>query len=446
MRSIVFLTIAIAFSLDAAEPLPLSASYWKDPSFLASFNGSYRINARIEPSVSGEERAVLVRVQAAMQEGKREAALQILKSSSLIKNSAALRYNQGNIEYELGRLDEAIVSYQSALERFPTFRRAHKNLGSALIQKGDLKNAEASLRKAVELGELDGSTLGLLGYCYLNAEQYASALQAYRIAQLTQPDTVEWKAGMAQCLAEVGDDQEALMLMEEVVESRPNEVSYALLLVNIQLHLEQKLEAIAGLELLRRQGHLDFDHSALLAQLYLNYEDIRMAKPIVDTLAKALDPAGVSSFLQIVSRVVTLGEWDYAMELLRCVESIDMREGNRSELQRIQAFILIQKEEEGAIALLEQVLKRDPLDGDALLMLAAEMARHQDFESAAMYYDRAAALIGSQYQALLEHGKMLVSQQRFPQALNKLREAAALQPSKELSKYIEGVESLKMAW
>ena len=52
--------------LMAIEPLPISASYWKDPAFQKAFNGSYRIEARIEPSITGEQRAVLVKVQELM--------------------------------------------------------------------------------------------------------------------------------------------------------------------------------------------------------------------------------------------------------------------------------------------------------------------------------------------------------------------------------------------
>ena len=50
----------------AVEPLPISASYWKDPAFLKAFNGSYRIEARIEPSITSEERALLVELQQLM--------------------------------------------------------------------------------------------------------------------------------------------------------------------------------------------------------------------------------------------------------------------------------------------------------------------------------------------------------------------------------------------
>ncbi len=60
------LVIGIGGLAYGEEPLKLSSSYWRDESFLKGFNGSYRIEARIEPSVSTEERGLLVEVQTLM--------------------------------------------------------------------------------------------------------------------------------------------------------------------------------------------------------------------------------------------------------------------------------------------------------------------------------------------------------------------------------------------
>ena len=125
--------LAIGYSsLSAAEPLPLSASYWKDPAFLNSFNGSYRIEARIEPVVSTEVRGLLVEVQKLMADGKREEALKKIKDSSLTKKSPALQFNLGNLQFEEGEMDEAQKSFESAIKDYPSFRRAHRNLGLVL--------------------------------------------------------------------------------------------------------------------------------------------------------------------------------------------------------------------------------------------------------------------------------------------------------------------------
>ncbi|MCA9096492.1 MAG: tetratricopeptide repeat protein, partial [Planctomycetaceae bacterium] len=121
--------LAIGYSLDAAEPLPLSTSFWRDEAFVKSFNGSYRIEARIEPNVSTEERGLLVEVQKLMEGGNRKSALAKLKGSPLTAKSAALTFNLGNLQFEEGDLEEAEKSYRKAIGDYPSFRRAHRNLG-----------------------------------------------------------------------------------------------------------------------------------------------------------------------------------------------------------------------------------------------------------------------------------------------------------------------------
>ena len=128
-------------SSEAAEPLPLTSSYWRDASFQKSFNGSYRIEARIEPSVSTEERGLLVEVQGLMEKGERKSALSKVKGSALTAKSAALKFNLGNLRFEEGELEESIKAYEEALKMYPSFRRAHRNLAMAQVRKGELKEA-----------------------------------------------------------------------------------------------------------------------------------------------------------------------------------------------------------------------------------------------------------------------------------------------------------------
>ena len=91
--SVISCFLLSCISLSAAEPLALSKDYWQNEAFLKSFNGSYRINARIEPSVTSEQRSLLVSIQPLMAEGKREDALAMLTGNELAKSSAAIAFN-----------------------------------------------------------------------------------------------------------------------------------------------------------------------------------------------------------------------------------------------------------------------------------------------------------------------------------------------------------------
>ena len=52
---------------------------------------------------------------------------------------------------DLGKLQEAELSYRKAIEIKPDFAEAHSNLGIILKDLGKLQEAELSTRKAIEL-------------------------------------------------------------------------------------------------------------------------------------------------------------------------------------------------------------------------------------------------------------------------------------------------------
>ena len=59
--------------------------------------------------------------------------------------------NFGGIFIVLGKLKEAELSVRKAIELNPNYAFAHLNLGRILKDLGNLKEAELSVRKAIEL-------------------------------------------------------------------------------------------------------------------------------------------------------------------------------------------------------------------------------------------------------------------------------------------------------
>jgi len=255
----------------AADPLPVSKDYWKSDSFRKAFNGSYRINARVEPFVDTKERGLLVEVQELMAKEQRTNSLNKLKASPLLKTSAAIMFNVANLAYESGDLKLAEEQFLAAIDKFPTFLRAHQNLAVIYTQQDKYKEAFPHLLEAVRLGTQDGMVMGLLGYCYQQKGDYTSALHAFRSAQLTDSENLEWKRGEAYCHDRLGAHEKALNLYEAVVKAKPNEVNYALLLVNLYQRMGRGEDAIVQLELLRRKGVLDDVDKILLGELHIRH-------------------------------------------------------------------------------------------------------------------------------------------------------------------------------
>lgn len=427
----------VVTTLEAAEPLALSKQYWQDGSFLKAFNGSYRVNARIEPTLTSSERALLVKVQGLMRSGKRKDALALLNKSAEVKKSAALLYNRANIYFELGELENARKAYLATVKLYPSFRRAHANLGMVLLREENYDAALSSLVMAVELGDMSGSTMGMLGYCHLQNDHYSSALQAYRMAQLSQPKQVDWQAGVAQCLSEIGQNNEAIALLKEVVDLRPLENSYQLLLVNALLKDNQDEAAVVTLEWLRHNERLDVEHWTLLAQLHARGGSGELAKVILQELIPRLDQELIPGYLTTVEIVFSLGEWSYTEDLLSSIpEGLELAQEVQHRYQRLTALVLAKLNKPGAEGILNLILKDNPLDGEALLQLGLFYSAAEKYEHAAMCFDRAEPFEYVHYRTLLAYSQMLVAQNLYKLAIEKLEKADALKSTPEQRKYL----------
>ncbi|MBT8037436.1 MAG: tetratricopeptide repeat protein [Verrucomicrobiae bacterium] len=430
--------------LHAAEPIALSQDYWKDESFLKSFNGSYRVNARIEPTVNSEERGLLVSIQSLMAAGKREQALAKLKASPMLQSSAAIAYNAGNIQFELGALKEAAKHYQDALKIFPSFRRAHRNLGFVFARENDWDQALPSLEEAIRLGDQDGSTYGQLAYGRMHKEQYASSLQAYRLAQLTQPESVDWKVGTAQCLQYLQRNDEALALLDEVLASRPNESSYYLLQASIQLSMDRTDDAIINLELVRRLGMLDAGNHLLLASLHLRAGSRRLARPVMmSALAMEAKPT-VPAALNVLEFSTQIREWELARDFSLAFEKsfpAVKDEKLKQKHQRLVALIDIDSGENPSrgAAVLQALIKNDPLDASSLILLARHHARQTQHQQSEMLLQQAARVEGFEYEASIELAKLYVTMARYRAAVKQLDRALDIRSSTAIETYREAV-------
>ncbi|MGJ8657252.1 MAG: tetratricopeptide repeat protein [Akkermansiaceae bacterium] len=450
----IFLTSLVIGSLTAhgAESLPLSKDYWKSDAFKKSFNGSYRINARIEPFVDTKERVLLVAVQDLMAKGERVTALKKLKDSSLASSSAAVMFNIGNIAFETGDLEEAEKQYLAAVKTFPTFLRAYQNLAFVYAREAEYDKAFPHLLEVVRLGSQDGAVMGLLGYCYQEKENFTSALQAFKNAQLTEPENLEWKVGEAYCYDSLGEDAKALNLYESIVKEKPGEPQYMFLLINLYQRTGQIEEAIVNLELLRRQDKLDVSNQLLLGALHLSDGSMVIGSDVIREVLKSEELTDADLAMNAVGFAVARREYELALEFHSLVkpELVEkLTSKTRYQRQEAQILMLQDKEVEKAVGILKELIAADPLDADTLYLLAKHEATNKQEELALLHFQQAHAGTGKMKDpALLERGKVLVHLQRYEEALKDLTEYQVYAEGSQvdqLKTYIDAVKSLGKA-
>ena len=437
----------------AQEPRPIEVSLaapWEgarileDPAWRKRFLGSYGVLSGREPSIHEGEREILREVLELMGESP-ESAAQRLGQEIDAQSSAALHFVLANLQFQTGQDEAAERSYQKALDAFPDFRRAHKNLALLHVQQGSCEAALEHLTRALELGDREGRTYGLLGYCYLGGEEYLAAEHAYRSAILQQPKVQDWKLGLARALMAMHKHADASALLESLIGQDPEDTRLWLLQANAFLGLERTRAAAANLEAVRMLGQAERSTLVLLGDIYMNEGIPELAEQAyLEVIRDEATPETFPTALRAARLMVRTRAWKEAGEIL---DSIAERyEGVASPDQELELLGLearvatAQGHQERAAELLETIVRRDGTRGDALLDLAAHHRQQGDAERAIFLLERAQKLEGSEYQALLEHAQILVGRRDYRKAAELLRSALQVKSEPRVERYLARVE------
>jgi tetratricopeptide (TPR) repeat protein len=422
------------------------AALWKDPTFQKQFVGSYGISAELEPRVTPEEVAVLERVRPLMGTNLRKAA-QMLESETKPNSSAMLDFNLGSLYFQQDQMDKALKRYRRAVEKFPSFRRAHRNLGMIHARDGRYDEAISSFTRMIELGGGDAYSYGLLAFAFAAKEDYLAAEAAYRNALLLQPDNTDWRLGLTRCVFKQQKFEDAVALLDVLIQHYPEKPEFWLLQANAFLGLKKPLKAAVNLECLDRMRKATPENLVLLGDLYLG-EDLADLATQAYALALAGDPPlPAARLIRCTQQLAAKGAFTQARFVntrLRAAREKSMEPADRAQLAKLDARIAMAQGGEGPdlVRALEETLKLNPLDGDALLLMAQYYSRKNETERAVLNYERAAEIPEFEVQAKTRHAQLLVGAGRFNDALPLLRRVQEVKPREEIARYIEQVERI----
>lgn len=436
---------AAARDREEAVPKPTlpGLELWDDPEFRKDFLGSYGVNAEIEPRVTLVERETMEEILPMLGTDP-GAALAALEEATTPESSAVFDFTIGNLYFQRGELAPAAARYEAALEKFPSFRRAHKNLGIIRFREGDHAGAVKSLSRVIELGGGDSTVFGLLGYAYSSQEQHLAAESAFRSAMLLDPGTVDWKLGLTMSVLKQQRYGEAVSLCDELIAKSPDRADYWLLQANAFLGLGQPLRAAQNFEIVDRMGHATVQTLHTLGDIYVNEGMWDLAARAYG-LALAKDPEQpVARPLRNVEVLAQRGALEQATVLMTQVKQTlgdRIDPADRKKLLKLEARVAVAEGAgDEAAAVLEEIVALDPLDGEALLLLGQHYARVEQAERALFYYERAQSLEGFEADARVRHAQLLVTQTRYGEAVPLLKRAQEIKPREDVARYLEQVE------
>jgi tetratricopeptide (TPR) repeat protein len=129
--------------------------------------------------------------------------------------------NLGYVLQERGLIDEAIPYYQRALQCNASLVEAHGNLGYALIKKGLLDESIRLSRKAIELNPYYATAYCNLGLALKGKGQFDEAILWYQKAIELNPNFAQAYCNLGTVLQEKGRCGEAYACYQKAIELNP---------------------------------------------------------------------------------------------------------------------------------------------------------------------------------------------------------------------------------
>ena len=429
----------------AAPKKAQDLSMWDEEKFQQQFMASYGANAEIEPALTAVEYEQMQQILEAMsEEDDMDKAIRLLQKNCGESTSATFEFTLANLYFQQDRLDEAVEYYEKAIDQFPNFRRAYKNAGLIHVRNGEFEKALPYLTKTVELGGHTSIAYGLLGFAYASVENHLCAESAYRHAILLDPETIDWQLGLARSLFKQQKYGDAVSLCQTLIGNQPDNADFWLLQANAYLGLKQPMRAAENYEYVNMIGRATADSMTMLGDIYVNESRWDMAADAYLRSFELDTGADPSRPLRAARILASRGALKDSTRILNRIaeHKNDLDESSLKELLKLQARVAVAEGGgEEAVGILEQVVEVDPLDGEALILLAQHYGRNVP-EKAVFYYERAANIEKYEAEAKLYHGQLLVGQAKYQDAVPLLRRAYELRPRDDIADYLKQVERI----
>jgi tetratricopeptide (TPR) repeat protein len=440
------ITVCSSTQTPASQLSQSELDIWNDPVFKKEFIAYYGINAEVEPRITPEEVSILEKLRPLMAED-------LPKAEDMLKNrmkpdcSAILDFTLGGIQFQQDKMTEALGNYQKAVEKFPSFRRAWRNLGLIYVRSGKYDDAISAFTRMIQLGGGDAYSFGLLGFAYAAKQDYQASEAAYRNALLLQPENTEWRLGITRCVFKQQKFEDAVTLLEVLIGRYPEKTEFWLLQAQAYLAMKKPLKAAVCLEAVDRLGKSTVDSLHTLGDIYVSENLTDLA---ANAYLRAVDVDAKQPFarpLQSAEMLAARGALTQARQVATHIREAwdkQLGEADRRKLLKLEARLSMA---EGAgstetASVLEEIVKLDPLDGEALMLLGKHYSRQNEPDRAIFYYERAASLEAFEVNAKIRQAQVLVGLGRYAEAIPLLRRAQEVKPHDDIARYLDQVERI----
>jgi protein O-mannosyl-transferase len=137
--------------------------------------------------------------------------------------------NVGFTLQTIGRFDDAILAFNSAVAIDPNYARAYINLGEVYLYKEDFQNSRDSYQKALSLGNIALNAKGNSNLCLVKAELGDPAQETLNFCQLAlneEPQNGLYLGRTAHVLLLYGENDRARQIAQTAIDTAPTSLAY----------------------------------------------------------------------------------------------------------------------------------------------------------------------------------------------------------------------------
>lgn len=442
---IVFMILVMfdAVTVHSLSIFTLTDSDPDSPAFRRRFMASHGVNEAIEPKLTTADRPLQEAIMPLIRDNPRQAIQRIEEALKPDTNPAFLNI-LGNLYYQVNDYTNSERYLRRALEQFPSLRRAWRTLALGYVQRDMISESIEPLLKVIEFGGGDAQSYGLLAYAYLNAQKYESALAAYRMARMFDPDSFDFRRGQAMCLLQTNQNHSAIALFDELIAEKPEEPSFWGAQANAFLNTEQTDKAIANLQMMADSGKSNWESLIMLGDLYLNKSIPKLALESYTKAFRQHAPNNLSQTVRPLTYLVNRKHFEEAQAYYKLLQP-DLKENLTQEIKTQVNTALARIEmsignPEKALAILTATIEENPLDGASLMLLGEYHLDSAEYEEAEYFFERATSVRDFESEAYIALGRLEVQRGNLKSALIPLRKAQQLKNTPNLQHYVESIE------
>jgi len=406
-------------------------------------NDSMNFRKEREPDMTAAEFALYERMST-MVETNPEFALRLLETmlDDQEEDSAAFDLALGNLYFAEERVDEALARYRDAVEKYPEFLRGWNNIGMIHYQRQEWPEAATAFAKAVNLGDRDAQTFGLLAFSMRQTGNTLGAEMAFMQAMTANPEDPNWLGGLLELYFANGRYAQSESLVRELVRIEPDNPRHWMLYASLLVSLERPLEAATQLEIARQIGVADRESLGLLGDLYVNLGLVPEAIAAYESIPGAADELGNARLIAYARALISEGDLGPAAQVLSALPDPIQWEQVRAHRFANAELAYAQLDWEQAELAYQSILQQEPLNGFALLGLGSTLNAKGDAARAQFIFEQALEIEESAQRASLELANLALTNRQFDTALNHLRTADSLGSSPDIRRQIARLEAL----